>query len=75
MLKWDGVNPPTEFNPTFNTDSKMNPELYNRMLNLKILGNMLKVKKPVNSLLYIILGLAFGGFLVYYLIAMKFISI
>jgi hypothetical protein len=74
MLKWDTMNPPTEFNPTFNPDKNLNPEIYQKTMRLKILGNMLKIEKKKNIWLLVAVGVAFGIFLAYYLFGMGIIK-
>jgi hypothetical protein len=70
MLKWDAVNPPTDFNPVFKPDKDVSPEIYHKTMRMKILGNMLKLKKEVNAWLIAGVGVAFGAFIIYYLFAM-----
>jgi hypothetical protein len=70
MLKWDAINPPTEFNPSFNPDKNINPEIYQKTMKMKILGNMLKITKTRNIWLIAGIGIAFGVFVAYYLFAM-----
>jgi len=65
MLKWDCVNPSEEFNPTFKRNEKISPEILKKTLSLKILGNMLKIKKRFPPLLLLGIGLAFGAFFAY----------
>lgn len=76
MLKWDCVNPAVNFNkpikaeefkPEFKRDKYINPEILQKTMNLRILGNLLKVRKPVSSWIPLILGLIFGAFLMYFL--------
>lgn len=75
MLKWDSVYPatnfnePQEFEPKFKRHDDINPEILRKTMSLRILGNLLKVKKPVPALLPLILGLIFGAFLMYFLMA------
>lgn len=78
FIKWDNVYPAnlTVMKPEFNDNNiEINPEILRKTMSLKILGNMLKIRKPFPPLLLIILGLIFGGFLTYLLIAMKLIII
>jgi hypothetical protein len=71
MLKWDTINPPTDFNPTFSPDKDgITPEIYHKTMKMKILGNMLKVEKKRNVWMLVIIGAAFGVFIFYYLYAM-----
>jgi hypothetical protein len=75
MLKWDTVNPPTEFNPSFKPDKDVSPEVYHKTMTMKILGNMLKTEKKRNVWLMVGIGVAFGIFMAYYLFAMGVIKI
>jgi hypothetical protein len=71
MLKWDTINPPEDFNPTFRADKDgITPEIYHKTMKMKILGNMLKVEKKRNVWMLVIIGAAFGVFIFYYLYAM-----
>jgi hypothetical protein len=69
LIRWDCVNPENEFNPKFEPDNKLSPEILKKTMSLKVLGNMLKVKREVNKILWLIIGLAFGAFLAYALFA------
>lgn len=54
----------------------MTPELIKKMMGLKILGNMIKVKKPApTGLLFLIIGLVTGALLLYSLLMFKLIPI
>jgi hypothetical protein len=79
ILKWDSVTPAKELramDPTFVLSKEMDPSTFRRVVDMKVMGNMLKIQKPaLNPLLAVILGLAFGGFLVYYLIAYKVVKL
>jgi hypothetical protein len=75
MLKWDTINPPINFNPTFNPDKSISPEIYHKTMKMKILGNMLKVKKETNVWMMIAIGVAFGVFVMYYLVAMGVLKV
>jgi len=67
MLKWNSINPATDFNPTFH-DSKITPELYNKTMRMKVLGNMLKIgRRSPNMFLMLGIGIMFGVFIMYYL--------
>lgn len=74
MLKWDSVNPAENFNPIFEKDKEVNPEVLKKTMSLKILGNMLKIKKPISPIIMIMIGVVFGGFVVYFLFASKIIK-
>jgi hypothetical protein len=76
LLKWDCMNPPTEVNPVFKQDKDVTPEIYNKTMKMKILGNMLKIKGGgIGNWMYAAIGVAFGIFMAYYLITMKVIPI
>jgi hypothetical protein len=76
MLKWDSMNPPEEFNPVFKEDKNVTPEIYHKTMKMKILGNMLKIKKEgANTWILIAVGAAFGIFIAYYLISMKILPL
>jgi hypothetical protein len=75
ILRWDSIYPSEDFNPKFNPDKELNPEIVHKTMRLKILGNLLILKKPVSPLILLLIGLAFGGFLMYFLIASKIIKI
>lgn len=75
MLKWGSIHPCEEFNPIFEEDKKINPEILRKTISLKILGNMLKLKKEFSPLLLIIMGAVLGFFLTYALIISKVIVI
>jgi len=80
IIKHDNVMPDNVLNPIKpqfikDKDDKINPEILRKTMSLKILGNMLKVKKEINWVMATLLGIGFGAFLVYYLIVMKIIKI
>jgi hypothetical protein len=76
MLKWDTINPPTDFNPTFKPDKDITPEIYHKTMKMKILGNMLKLDKGhFNVWMVVAIGIAFGIFVAYYLFSMGIIKI
>jgi hypothetical protein len=75
VLRWDSIYPSENFNPKFNPDKQLNPEIIHKTMRLKILGNLLILKQPINPLMLLLIGLAFGGFLMYFLIASKIIRI
>jgi len=69
MLRWDCVHPEKEFNPNFTPDKEIDPQTLKKTMSLKVLGNMLKIKKEVNKLVWLIIGLAFGAFFAYVLVS------
>lgn len=64
-LRWDSINPADDFNPTFKPDKDINPEILKKTMSLKVLGNMLKIKKAIGGIWMILVGLIFGAFLAY----------
>lgn len=72
ILKWNSVQPSTNIhiervNPEFEK-SEVTPEMLKKMMNLKILGNMIKTKKPIPNLTWAGIGLFVGILLMYALI-------
>jgi hypothetical protein len=61
--------------PVFKDTKEITPEMYKKTMKLKILGNMLKVKKETPSWTFLIIGAVFGAFVLYFLIASKFLKI
>jgi hypothetical protein len=73
ILKWDCMKPAQNIHPRFE-DSKITPEIYRKMMNLKILGNMIKVRKDFGGgWLYILIGVAVGAMAVLAMIMLKVI--
>lgn len=79
FVKHDSVYPDNKLNPIYPEfalkGDKVNPEILRKTMSLKILGNMLKVKKEIGWFKPTAIGLAFGAFVMYYLIAMKIVLI
>jgi len=89
ILKWNDIKPSKNINPEkpnskviervqpeFESDEKtpeIIPELYRKLIGLKILGNMIKVRKKPEFLefLYIGIGLVVGVLLMYALLYFK----
>lgn len=77
ILKHDTVIPSDNMNPTgenlkmlfpqFASTMKMTPEMLKKLINMKILGNMIKTKKDSSNLLWIMVALV-AGFAVMYLL-------
>jgi hypothetical protein len=73
MVKWDCTKPSEDFH--FAPTANINPQTLKKTMSLQILGNMLKLKKPMPALFLIIMGIALGGILIYTLIVSKVIKV
>jgi len=79
LVRWDSVHPSQRMDvimPGFVPDPDMTPEMWKKLSGMKVLGNMLKIQKPpMNWIVLMLLGIAFGAFITYYVITMKLVKI
>lgn len=84
ICKWSDVTPAENTNPNkievfkrvdpkFKGEFKITPEILRKMMNLKILGNMIKTKKPTGGFIFLIIGLIVGALILYSLFALNLI--
>ncbi|MEM2506257.1 MAG: hypothetical protein QXF61_04355 [Nitrososphaeria archaeon] len=61
ILRWDSVEPAENLNPKFTPDEDVDPDNLKRLISLRILGNLIGLKKrTVGAIPLILIGLFFG---------------
>lgn len=81
LIKWNNVTPATNvnmerINPEFKDKyPDITPEMLRKLMGLKILGNLIKVKKQTGGIIFLIVGIIVGLLILYGLIIMKVIHL